>query len=364
MTDKPASPPASEEKKATTPPATAAPASKKSRRRRRARGSNTVNLILFLLFMAAMAALAWWIEKQEKELAVHTRYQIDQLRKEIEPALQRLESTSKDLQTRLSVQEQRQQDFDEAFQTLLKTRRHLRNDWLLAEADYLMRLASQRLLLARDTGTALAALQTADERLREMADPAVIPLREQLAADIGRLKAVAQPDITGLAARLGALVQAVDSLPLRAEYVVQKPKDTTAEAPQTVANWQQLPEAIWRDIKKLLVIRERHGKVMPLISPEQHFFLVQNLKLQLEQARLALLDAEPDIYRERLQAAATWVREFFRPDDPATSAMLGELEQLAGQDIKPALPDISASYRALRDFRERQAETAAGGDAS
>ena len=330
---------------------------KKSRKpRRKSALSGFSSLIIFVLFVTVIATLVYWIEKQQKELASHNRYQIDQLRNELAPALEQIKSSNSDLQQRLASQEKNQQALNDAFSNLLKTRRHLRNDWLLAEADYLLRLANHRLLLARDTGSALAAMQTADERLRDMADPAVIPVRNMLAEDINRLKAVPAPDIAGLSARLSALAHGVDSLPLLSEYVDstadtnQKPENTPVE------DWKQLPDAIWADIKKLLVIRERHGRVIPLLSPEQHFFLIQNLKLKLEQARLALLNAEQDIYQERLQTATEWIHDFFKQDDPATEAMLTQLKQLAAENIKPVLPDISASYRALQDFREQQTE--------
>jgi len=334
---------------------------KKSRRPRRSSHlGGFSSLIIFVLFITVIAALVYWIEKQQKELASLNRYQIEQLRSELSPELEQLKAGNSELQQQLAIQEKNQQALNEAFSNLLKTRRHLRNDWLLAEADYLLRLASHRLLLARDTGSALAAMQTADERLRDLADPAVIPVRNTLAEDISRLKAVHEPDIAGLSARLSALAHAVDSLPLLSAYTARMPTNVEADSAENarVEDWKQLPEAIWSDIKKLLVIRERHGKVIPLLSPEQHFFLIQNLKLKLEQARLALLNAEQDIYQERLQTAADWIRDFFKQDDPTTQAMLAQLEQLAAENIKPALPDISASYRALQDFREQQTDSA------
>ncbi len=339
-------------------------ASKSSRSRRRSRSGGFTNIIIFILFIGAIASLVYWVEKQQKELASHNRYQIDQLRNELAPALEQLKSSNVDLQQRLRSEEAHQQELSQAFSNLLKTRRHLRNDWLLAEADYLLRLANHRLLLARDTGSALAAMQTADERLRDMADPAVIPVRNLLAEDINKLKAVQAPDIAGLSARLSALARGVDSLPLLSEYVATANTAKKKTEPTQVEDWKQLPEAIWGDMKKLLVIRERHGKVIPLLSPKQHFFLQQNLKLKLEQAQLALLNAEQAIYQQRLQTATTWIHDFFKADDPASKAMLSEIEKLAKEDIKPTLPDISASYRALQDFREQSNTASSNGDAS
>lgn len=320
-------------------------------------------VVMFIVLLMLLAALGYQLEKQQKELARRTHSQIEQLRNEVKPKLVQLNTASHELQQNLASQERQQQALSEAFSNLLKTRRDLRNDWLLAEADYLLRLASHRLLLARDTGSALAAVQAADERLHDMTDPAVTPLRRMLAKDINRLKAVPEPDITGLSARLSALAQNVDSLPLLSAHSNKSASKATAtndhDGDETrIKDWKQLPQAIWGDIKKLVVIRERHGRVVPLLSPKQHFFLIQNLKLKLEQARLALLNTEPVIYKERLQSAIGWIHDFFKQDDSTTQAMLSQLKQLADKNIKPALPDISASYRALQNFRDKQSENA------
>ncbi|UCE89293.1 MAG: uroporphyrinogen-III C-methyltransferase, partial [Pseudomonadota bacterium] len=97
---------------------------------------------------------------------------------------------------------------------LLERSTHLRNDWLVAEAEYLIKLANHRLLLDRDVKTALSALGTADERLREAGDPALIPARRALASDMAALRAVPKPDISGISLTLGALGESIDTLPL------------------------------------------------------------------------------------------------------------------------------------------------------
>jgi uroporphyrin-3 C-methyltransferase len=297
------------------------------------------------------------MENQLKEQASLQRYALDEAGKKFESRIQQLETNSTDAQQQLGSVSENQNNLNDAFSSLLKTRRHLRNDWLLAEAEYLLKLANHRLQLARDTNSALAAMQTADERLHDMGDPAVIPLRKQLAEDINRLKAVSMPDTSGLSLTLSALVKAVDELPLIAPQA-EETTDNRAEAPaDKLEKLEELPGMIWEDVKKLLVIREHHGRVKPLLTPAQHFFLKQNLILKLEQAQLALLDQNGQIYKQRLQTAIEWVIEFFKAEAPATQNMLTQLKELSVVDIQPTLPDISASYRALKDFQEKQANS-------
>ena len=186
------------------------------------------------------------------------------------------------LKGELGTLHERQQAVTEAVDELLKTSRHLRHEWLVAEAEYLVNLASHRLILAQDANTAITALQAADDRLREAGDPSLIVLRKALAEDINSLQAVALPDIPGLSLKLNAILQDVDDLPL----LTPDPESATQRQNGTVRppvqNWQELPAAMWEDMKKLVIIRDHQGPIKPLLSPEQHFFLSQNLKLQLE----------------------------------------------------------------------------------
>jgi uroporphyrin-3 C-methyltransferase len=101
----------------------------------------------------------------------------------------------------------------------------------------------------------------------------------------------------------------------------------------------------------LIVIREHDQPVQPLLPPEQRYFLTQNLQLQLEQARIALLRGEPEVYSERLQQAQTWVKQFFDQTDSATRSMLDSLQQLAQQNVAPPLPDITSALEELTQYR-------------
>jgi uroporphyrin-3 C-methyltransferase len=86
--------------------------------------------------------------------------------------------------------------------------------WTLAEIEYLLRIANQRLQLQRDVKTAAQALKAADERLRELADPHYISVREQIARDLDAVKAVPAVDVDGLSVRLSAALASLDELPV------------------------------------------------------------------------------------------------------------------------------------------------------
>jgi uroporphyrin-3 C-methyltransferase len=247
-----------------------------------------------------------------------------------------------------------QQVLKDAVTELLKTNRHLRHEWLVAEAEYLVNLAGHRLVLTRDANTAISALKAADDRLREAGDPSLIVLRKALAEDISALEAVSLPDTAGLSLKLSTMVQDVDELPLLTPEPETVARQAVSPTKPGIENWRELPAAMWEDMKKLVIIRDHQGPIKPLLSPEQHFFLSQNLKLQLEQARLALLNGENAIYHERLDTAQTWLHDWFDPKNNRTVHMLDRLKELNAIDIQPSLPELTRTYQAFQAYQAKQ----------
>lgn len=224
--------------------------------------------------------------------------------------------------------------------------------WVLAEVEYLIQAANYRLLLARDVGTAIQALEIAERRLRQAVGPQWIGVRERLTADISRLQAVALPDPAALSARLTGLEQEITSLKLVAT-------ESAAEAPgpavQTTTPLQErsfktMLRDGWDGLRSVLVIR-RHDQPPSIgLPPEQQYFVYQNLRLQLAAARLALLRGDQGQYQASLQRVEQWLREFFDSESAATQAVLGKLDDLSQINLSPVLPDISGS---LLDLRQR-----------
>jgi uroporphyrin-3 C-methyltransferase len=221
--------------------------------------------------------------------------------------------------------------------------------WLLAEVEYLLRIANQRLQLQRDAGTALAALRAADERLHELADPGYLAVREALAREIGQLQAVPAVDLGGLALKLASLEARVDDLrPAGARYVPARERHGETAGTQAARDWREVPGIVWQAVRRLLVVRTHQEPATPMLPPEQEYFLDQNLRLALEAARLALLRADAEQYRANLETARRWLERHYDGEHPATASMDNELFHLLQQDIRPPLPDISGSLRLLR----------------
>ncbi|MCW8907828.1 MAG: uroporphyrinogen-III C-methyltransferase [Sedimenticola sp.] len=228
------------------------------------------------------------------------------------------------------------------------------NAWMAAEAGYLMRIANHRLQLERDLPTAIRALQGADARLRDTGDPGWTRVREVLASEIAELEAVKPLDLTGLSARLSGLAGQVGELKMVGlQYTPSQPEAAKAEQGGEERSINTLLKDGWEGFKSVMVIRHRDKPVSAMLAPEQQFFVYENLQLQLQAARLALLKGDQALYTSSLKQAAEWTGEFFDPETSATRAMQAALAELQGVELRPALPDISRSLAALQQRMEQ-----------
>jgi uroporphyrin-3 C-methyltransferase len=223
-----------------------------------------------------------------------------------------------------------------------------RDGWLLAEANYLLRLANQRLVMTADTASAEALLRSADAVLRELDDPALRVVRQAVAEDLAAVRAVPSLDREGTYLRLSALVERVPAL-----EVFETPSLPDGDAPPPMqGDWQtRLRQGYERALAKLsdyVIVRRRDEPVEVLMDPQWESLVRQNLRMLLEQAQLALLSANPRLYRESIARSAEWVREFEASDPEGAAAMLEELEELAGVRVTVAVPDASDSLAALQ----------------
>lgn len=228
--------------------------------------------------------------------------------------------------------------------------------WMAAEAEYLMRVANHRLRLERDFKTAALALEAADSRLRDTGDPGWISIRELIAEEIASLKAIGQLDRSGLSAKLISLAKQAKALKLMGlQYTPAQPEGVKAAATQEERSLKTLLDDGWSGFKSLMVIRHRDKPVAAMLAPEQQFFVHQNLELQLEAARMAMLRGDRVLFETSLQMTERWIGDFFDVEATPTKAILQELGSLKGVDVNPELPDISRSLVALHE-RQKAAE--------
>ncbi len=221
--------------------------------------------------------------------------------------------------------------------------------WVLAETEYLIRIAIHRLRLTRDIDGTIAALQAADQRLHELSDPTLLPVREQLADDIQVLKDFERPDLVGIALRLDRMTTHLKPLPvaLGLERDGQAAQYQQAQEPGQ-KSWEGFALTI---AEKLGVrVSTQTEPLRGLQEAENVLYLHQMLRLQLEGARLAALRQDDAEYHRRLEGALKLIDEFHEHED--THQLTEDLKALNEISLRPELPVILGSLKALQKFRQ------------
>ncbi|MDD5383333.1 MAG: uroporphyrinogen-III C-methyltransferase [Gallionella sp.] len=227
-----------------------------------------------------------------------------------------------------------------------------RDETALAEVEQMLLIAGQQLQLSANVKAALIATQSADARLQRMDRPAFNGLRKAISQDMDKLRALPSVDITGINLQLDNLIAAVDELPLVYQQRVAKREETVqAAAPKNETAWQKLLREIWQDIKQLVRIEDTGKAEIPLLPPNQEFFLRENLKLRLLSARLALLSRDEDGFRQELKTAQLWTARHFDGKSNEGMRMLSGLKKIAASPVSIELPDVSPSLQAVRNYR-------------
>ena len=202
------------------------------------------------------------------------------------------------------------------------------NQWQLAEAEYLLRIANHKLALSHDIETSLTALTQADQLLHLSGDLGLLPIRSQLANEITQLKSIEQTDIAGIAANLHSLARQVDQLKLSGAILTLEKSAPKSDTPDAKRSLDTLLNDSWKGFKELVVIRKHDQPISAMLPPSQQYFLHQNMQLQLQNARLSLLKQENALFINSIETATEWLTQFFDQDDAKTKSMLENLMSL------------------------------------
>ncbi|MDO6708275.1 uroporphyrinogen-III C-methyltransferase [Photobacterium sp. 1_MG-2023] len=261
-------------------------------------------------------------------------------------------SVTEQLATTSTALEQQANDVD-ALQTALSELKGRRpNDWLLAEADYLTRMAERKLSLEHDLTSATLLLQSADSRIAQLGDPSLTDLRSALSNDITMLKSIARIDRDGLALRLTSLQAQVDALPL-ANAIVPESLDEPqqAQVSESISDWKSnLMTSLKQFSGHFVTYRKRDGNVIPLLSPDQNFYLQENIKSKLETAIRAVFREQGELYTQSLAKAKDWAGQFYKTDDPKTQNFIKTLDELGQQQIEVSYPKSLESPSMLSEL--------------
>lgn len=322
-----------------------------------------------LLLSFALAAISFWfyqdrqgqhltLDKLQQQLDQRARDDQQQLRALQEDFEKELIDQQDNIQTSLNLLAEELSKNSARVLALTSTSY---DQWKLAEAQFLLRLANQRILLEKDSQNALALAISADNILRDVDQPELISVRKVLAEEIAVLKLAGVVDREGIFLRLAALANRIDAIPFIEPLGSSLDEVEEPEVPLDETFRQKLSRYFYSALHKLgNYIRVRdHGKtVNAILPPGQQAYLQQNLRLMLEQAQVSLLHNEAQIYQESLVKAQNWINQYYALNAEANT-VLSELQSLQNEVVAPELTDFHNSVTALADYMERREKQAA-----
>ena len=289
---------------------------------------------------------------------------------------------SKELQIKVGVLESRQSEAQSqqvALEQLYKDLSQNRDEWALSEIEQVLATASQQLQLAGNVQGALIALQNADRAVSSSNAPQFLTIRRAIAADIDKLKALPAVDLAGVALRLDNVIVQVETLPMLADekpLLPVAPVRTTrrleaAAAPAKPAapavppeslgvgqrllqTWSMWSQEMWDDVRQLIRVRSVETPDALMLSPTQAYFLRENLKLRLLNARMALLSRNEAAFRADLIAAQEALVKYFDTRAKNTQTVQALLRQVQTSNLAIEMPTLSDSLNAVRNYKAKQ----------
>ncbi|HJU99631.1 MAG TPA: uroporphyrinogen-III C-methyltransferase [Burkholderiaceae bacterium] len=284
--------------------------------------------------------------------------------------------SSKELQAKVALLESKQVEaqsqqlaLEQLYQDLSKNR----DEWALTEIEQVLSTASQQLQLAGNVPGALIALQNADRSLSRSDKPQFITIRRAIAKDMDKLKALPSVDSVGLALRLDNVIAQVDLLPMLADEkptlpappekkAVKAKPGAKAAAPAEAPNpwlvklqdvWTGWSTDMWTDVRQLIRVRSVETPDALMLSPTQAYFLRENLKLRLLNARMALLSRNEGAFRSDLQAAQDALLKYFDTRAKSTQTVQALLRQVQGSNLAIEMPTLADSLNAVRNYKAK-----------
>jgi uroporphyrin-3 C-methyltransferase/uroporphyrinogen III methyltransferase/synthase len=343
-------------------------------------GGNALTAAVAVL--AVLLAAQWWsthVEIRGLRAEVASRLQTgDAINTETKVLVKALQDNMRDMQAKIGVLENKQaeaQNQQVALEQLYQEMSRNRDDWALAEIEQVLSTASQQLQLAGNVQGALIALQNADARLSRSDKPQFITIRRAIAKDQERLKALPSLDVTGIALRLDSIIAQIDGMPLLSDekpVVPVTPPKTSRRAEKQLMKggkakesaaaewlaaldekWQSWSSEMWTDVRQLIRIRNVETPESLLLSPTQAYYVRENLKLRLMNARLGLLSRNESAFRSDLIAAQDAITRYFDTRAKQTQVTQAILKQVQSSNLSIQMPSLAESINAVRNYKAK-----------
>jgi uroporphyrin-III C-methyltransferase len=329
-------------------------------------------VVLFALALLSLVLVWGTLERVRKvELEITRRQENTQIEStDARLMAKQAQEVSRDMAAKMALLEGRLAEvslqrwqLEELIQSLSRSR----DENVVADIDAGLRVAQQQAVITGSAEPLVAALKQSDERLARHNQPRLEAVRRALARDLDRVKAVGVADIAALSIKLDEAVRLVDELPMLSQASLTPVEQSSAQTStqpsispseetrgrlavwrQSVhQNWNQGVVAVMNEVRSLVRVTRIDHPDAALLAPEQAFFVRENLKLRLLNARLALLSRQFDTTQTDLQAAQATLNRYFDLNSRRTTVAIDLLKQVAQAGRSVSLPRPDESLAAL-----------------
>tara|TARA_R110000737_G_scaffold16123_6_gene33220 strand:+ start:4539 stop:6008 length:1470 start_codon:yes stop_codon:yes gene_type:complete len=226
------------------------------------------------------------------------------------------------------------------------------NDWLLQEAEYLIRVASRSLWLEKDTRTAISLLNDANLRIAELNDPQFLPLRQIIQQDIAKLELLPKLKTDEVILKLMTLAQQTQQLPLtKANNAASTNKEIDLQLTENASDWRENLAKTWHNITaKFLTISKKTADSKALMSPEFTQNLRENLNLKLQTAIWAASKMNQGVYQQSLSEVSQWLNDYFDMAVISNQNFAETIVNLQNKTISAEYPNKLEALVAIRQL--------------
>lgn len=327
-----------------------------------------VSLFTLVLLLASVGA-GYWLWQQwnhqrvsQSELLLSQKDMLEQKVAAIEQNNASVASQNSQLLSRIdSLSEQLQSAIEQSnanASKLAEVSGRRPADWLLAEADYLVRMAGRKMWLEHDVKTALLMLKSADSRLQDLADPSLIPVRQLLANDIQTLQQVNPISLSSVALAISGMLQQIDSLPLALPKLPEI-QHNEEQVSGSVSDWKANLNKLWAFfVNDLVRYQPREQPIRPLLSVQQQWLARQQLKYTLLQAQSSVLMENAALYQQNISQALTMLVKNFDLEHVAVEQFVASLQNLKQTNIERVYPPLLQAAQPLKDLLQQRIEGA------
>jgi len=328
-----------------------------------------ISLIVLLTLLLGGGAIYWLYDKlQTSQSQVDEKLQqydgkISGLVSEVKESTSKVSDLNKSQQSNFNEFQNKLEDlssketvFAETLESIQNKKPKQETDWIIAEVEYLLTVAQQRLSLERDVPTALAAMEGADNRLRDLGNPNLNGVREQLIKEMNALRNVEDADISGMVLTISDFTSGVEALPLK-DFEVPTLKDMKIPSKEEAAkgSWKDVGLSMWGDLVKLVEIKDQKVPDEILFDPEKRFFLYQNLQLELTSAKLSILRRDSVSMKASLSRVTKLLNRFFDTKSARVKNMLEKVHKMENTDLQPPMPEVTQALNMLKEYKHTSA---------